>query len=275
MKKPLFAAFSFCHACFKNCIFDGLFETTSELYFFSQMLITTKGIVFSALKYGEADLIVKCFTEKSGLKTYLLRRVLKSKKGKLKASLFQPLTQLEIVANHKDKGTLEYMREAKLLVPYQTLHTSILKSTVVMFLSEVLRNAVKEEEPNPSLFEFLETSLSWFDIHEKTANFHLSFLLKLTRYLGFYPDDTHKDGVIFNLLDGTFQSVETNNDCISDENVDILRQLLGTDFDELSQIKLNQTSRSGFLLMLLKYYEIHLQGFHKPKSLTVLNEIYN
>ena len=239
------------------------------------MLITTKGIVFSALKYGEADLIVKCFTEKSGLKTYLLRGVLKSKKGKLKASLFQPLTQLEIVANHKDKGTLEYMREAKLFQPYQSLHTNVLKSTVVMFLSEVLRNAVKEEEPNESLFEFLETSLTWFDMHDKTANFHLFFLLKLTKYLGFYPDDTFRGEPIFNLLDGTFQTVETNNDCISDENVEVLKQLLGTDFDSLSTIKLNQTNRSRFLLMLLNYYEIHLQGFKKPKSLTVLNEIYN
>ncbi len=77
------------------------------------MLITTKGIVFSAIKYGEADLIVKCFTQKHGVKTFLLRGILKSKKGKLKASLFQPLTQLEMVASHKDKGTLEYIKEAK------------------------------------------------------------------------------------------------------------------------------------------------------------------
>lgn len=238
------------------------------------MLITTKGIVFSALKYGEADLIVKCFTQKSGLKTYLLRGVLKSKKGKLKASLFQPLTQLEIVANHKDKGTLEYMKEAKLSTVYQNLHTNILKSTVVMFLSEVLRNAVKEEEANASLYDFLEVSLEWFDTHEKTVNFHLLFLVKLTRYLGFYPDDYQQNTSVFNLVDGTFQNVETNPDCINDENVVLLQRLMGTDFDKLSAIKLNQASRSGFLLMLLKYYEIHLQGFHKPKSLAVLNEIY-
>lgn len=239
------------------------------------MLITTKAIVFSALKYGEADLIVRCFTQKSGLKTYLLRGVLKSKKGKIKASLFQPLTQLEVVANHKDKGTLEYLKEAKLGKPYHSLHTHIIKSTVVIFLSEVLRNAVKEEEANPALYDFLEASLDWFDTHGKTVNFHLLFLLKLTRYLGFYPDDSQDDGHVFNLIDGTFQEVETNPDCINDENVVLLQRLLGTDFDELSAIKLNQSTRSGFLLMLLKYYEIHLQGFHKPKSLAVLNEIYN
>ena len=239
------------------------------------MLITTKGIVFSALKYAEADLIVRCFTQKAGLKTYLLRGVLKSKKGKLKASLFQALTQLELVASHKDKGTLEYIKEAKIHRHYQSLHTNIMKSTVVMFLAEVLRNAVKEEEANPGLYYFLEESFNWFDSNEGSVNFHLLFLLKLTRYLGFYPDDAHQNASVFNLVDGNFQEVETNPDCINDENVGLLQQLLGTDFDGLSAIKLNQTSRSGFLLMLLRYYEIHLQGFHKPKSLAVLNEIYS
>lgn len=239
------------------------------------MLVKTKAIVFSALRYSEADLIVKCFTEKSGVKTYLLRGILKSKKGKIKASLFQPLTQLEIEANHKDKGTLEYLREARLNSTYQTLHTNIQKSTVVLFLAEVLKNAIKEEEANLELYHFLETTLNWFDSHEKTANFHLFFLVKLTRYLGFYPDDTQLNKPVFNLLDGSFQDVETNDACISDASVEVLQQLLGTNFEGLSAVKLNQTGRSGFLLMILKYYEIHLQGFHKPKSLTVLNEIYN
>ena len=73
------------------------------------MVVATKAIVFSAIKYSEADLIVSCFTETSGMKSYLLRNILKSKKGKLKASFFQPLTQLEIIADHKNKGTLEYL----------------------------------------------------------------------------------------------------------------------------------------------------------------------
>lgn len=238
------------------------------------MLITTKAIVFSALRYGEADLIVKCFTKQSGMKTYLLRGVLKSKKGKLKASLFQPLTQLEIVANHKDKGTLESMREAKVLHTYQTLHTNIMKSSVVLFLSEMLRNSVKEEEANEPLFHFLETTFNWFDAHETIANFHLLFLLKLTCHLGFYPDTSGNDQDYFNLLDGTFQSIETNAYCVSNENLHLLKQLLGTNFDALGTIKLNQSGRSKFLMMLLEYYELHLQGFKKPKSLAVLNEIF-
>lgn len=239
------------------------------------MLISTKAIVFSALKYGEADLIVACFTEKGGLKTYFLRGILRSKKGKLKPSLFQPLTQLEIVANHKNKGTLEYMREAKIVHPYQSLHTNVIKSSVVFFLAEILRNSVKEEEANENLYHFLETAFNWFDTHNASANFHLLFLLKLTRYLGFYPDDAHTDKEFFNLLDGTFQQIETNSYCIRHENAQLLKCLLSMDFERLSEIKLNQSGRSGFLQMLLEYYKLHLQGFKNPKSLSVLNEVFN
>lgn len=239
------------------------------------MLITTKAIVFSAIKYGEADLIVKCFTEKSGVKDYLLKGILKSKKGKLRTSLFQPLTLLEIVANHRDKGSLEYIREAKVYHPYQRLHQDFSKLTVVMFLAEILRNTVREEEQNEALFEFLENSFSWFDIHEPAANFHLYFLLKLTKYLGFYPDDFKKDMPFFNLQEGHFQMWETGDYCISRENLELLKQLLGTDFEGLSGIKLDQSRRSGFLNMMLEYYQLHIQDFKKPKSLTVLNEIFH
>jgi DNA repair protein RecO (recombination protein O) len=238
------------------------------------MLITTKAIVISAIKYGEADLIIKLFTESSGLKSYLLRGVLKSKRGKFRASQFQPLTLLEVVAKHKDKGTLESLKEAKILATYQSLHTDILKSTVIMFLAEFLRNAVQEEEKNPKLFQFLENAFLWFDSNS-SSNFHLLFLIKLSLFLGFYPEATNRRATFFNLLDGTFQDVSTNSYCISGENKDTLEVLLGINFDGLEELKLNQSNRSGMLSMLLLYYELHLQGFKKPKSLTVLKEIYS
>ncbi|CAM4077407.1 DNA repair protein RecO [Gillisia limnaea] len=239
------------------------------------MLVNTNAIVISALKYGEADLIVKCFTQKSGLKSYLLRGILKSKKGKFKTSMFQPLSQLELVAKHKDKGTLEYLQEAKMLSTYRTLHTDVVKSAMVLFISEILRNSIQEEEENEALYHYLETTLNWLDHHEKFANFHLLFMLKLTRYLGFYPDDSNTDPDYFNMLDGVFQDVETNNYCIEGQNSLVLKQLLGINFDELELLKLTKTNRTHFLEMLLLYYQLHIDAFKKPKSLAVLHEIFN
>jgi len=238
------------------------------------MLVHTKAIIISALKYGEADLIVKAYTLSDGLCTYMLKGVLKSRKGKFKASMFQSLTQLDIVANHRGGGKLEYLREAKVIGNYQTLHTHPVKLAMVMFLAEMLRNAIREEEKNEALFHYLEYGFQFLDSTDKIANFHLLFLLNLTRYLGFQPETGMKDLPVFNLLDGVFQDFSSNDYCIEGKNVDLLKSLLGTDFDALPLIKMNQTSRNDFLNMLLLYYELHIEGFRKPKSLSVLNEIF-
>ena len=238
------------------------------------MLIQTKAIVISALKYGEADLIVKAYTLSDGLCTYMLKGVLKSKKGKFKASMFQSLTQLEINANHRGGGKLEYLKEAKVTSNYQSLHTHPVKLSIAMFLAEMLRNTIHEEESNERLFNYLEYSFQFLDAADKFANFHLLFLLNLTRYLGFQPETGMEDLPVFNLLDGVFQDFSSNDYCIEGKNVDLLKTLLGIEFDELQHIKLNKTSRNDFLNMLLLYYELHIEGFRKPKSLSVLNEIF-
>lgn len=239
------------------------------------MLVNTKAIVISALKYGEADLIVKAYTRESGLRTYMLKGILKSKKGKFKASQFQVLTQLELVANHKDKGSLEYLKEAKVINTYRSLHTNVVKVSLGMFLAEVLRNAIREEEANPALYAFLEHSFFQLDVADSVANFHLFFLLKLSSYLGFQPEASRSELPFFNLLEGTFEPVKTNEYCIEGENLEILRKFLEVDFDQLDQIKLSHSARADFLKMLLLYYELHIEGFRKPRSLTVLNEIFS
>ena len=238
------------------------------------MLVTTPAIVISALKYGEADLIVKCFTQSNGLKSYLLRRILKSKKGKLRTAMFQPATQLEIVAVHKDKGTLESIRDAKVLHSYTTLHTDIYKTSIVLFLAEMLKNSIQEEEENKELYTFLENAFLWLDRNEHSANFHLFFILELTRYLGFYPDTSTSSLPHFNMLTGNFEYTETIYS-ITEDNLFILNSLLGIDFDALNTIKLNKTRRAAFVNMVIGYYELHLHGFKKPKSLTILNSLFN
>ncbi len=239
------------------------------------MQVTTKAIVLKALKYGDTSLIVKAFTASDGLKSYLLKGVLAAKKGKLKTAYFQPLTQLELVANHKNKGTLEQIREAKVSYHYQSLHIDISKNAMALFLAETLANSIHEEEQNNHLFDFVEIALQWLDTHEKVANFHLFFLLKLTKYLGFYPDTKNSEANYFDLLEGRFTSTLTLNPNLSEENLIFFKLFLGTNFDAIHSIKMNKNSRQELLHSLMHYFELHLQGFRKPKSLKVLNEVFN
>lgn len=239
------------------------------------MIVKTRAIVLSAIKYAEADLIVSCYTENHGIKSYLLRNILKSKRASLKASYFQPLTQLDIVATHKNKGSLEFIREAKVTVPYKSLHTDVIKTSLVMFLSEILKSCIREEEPNPQLFQFLEDSISWLDENNQVANFHIYFLLQLSSYLGFYPDASEKEQPYFNVLEGIFQQNKIDSYCLEGDTVDCFKQFFDIDFNQIENIKLSKKSRSEVLDLLLTYYQIHVQGYQKPKSLVVLNQLFS
>ncbi|WP_298497449.1 DNA repair protein RecO [uncultured Algibacter sp.] len=239
------------------------------------MLITTNAIVLSKLKYRDNDLIVKCYTQEKGIVSFLLRGVLKSKKGNSKVAYFQLLSQLQIVFTHKNGRSLQSIKETKLDYLYSSLHTNILKGSIVMFLSEVLSNTLQEEEQNETLYSYLENTLLWLDSQSEYANFHLLFLLKLTKYLGFYPDTTNIDAAYFNLYEGKFEMKQSNKYAISGENLTLLKQLLGITFDALPSIKINAKQRQSFLSMILLYFELHLGSFKTPKSLQIFNQVFS
>lgn len=239
------------------------------------MQVTTKAIVLSVLKYGDSSLIVKAFTRSDGLKSYLLKGVLTAKKGKLKSAYFQPLTQLEVVANHKNKGSLESIREVRVSYPYNTLHSDISKNAIVLFLAEMLANSIQEEECNEGLFFYVESALQWLDKTIEITNFHIYFLMELTKYLGFYPDDTNLSKSYFDLLEGEFTDTVTLNPMITGENLNFFKRFLGTNFEAIQNVKMKKVSRQQLLQTIVLYFELHLQGFRKPKSLAILNEVFS
>ncbi|MCB0374495.1 MAG: recombination protein O N-terminal domain-containing protein, partial [Sinomicrobium sp.] len=96
----------------------------------------------------------------------MLKGVLASRKSKLKAAYFQPLTLLDIIADHRSKSTLHYIREAKISYPYKTIHTAPRKNAVILFVSEILNQVLQEEEENQALFHYIKEALQWLDAHE-------------------------------------------------------------------------------------------------------------
>lgn len=238
-------------------------------------IVNTKAIVLSSLKFGDTSLIVKCYTEEEGVKSYLLRGVLKPKKTGIKAAYFQPLTQLKIIAKHNTKGTLNSLKEVQVVNPYKTIHTDIVKQSVVFFLSEILASSIQEEEQNKTLYSYLETAFIWLDVHDKIANFHLLFLLNLTGFLGFYPDTSHKDKIGFNLLEGNFSDNTADKNVLFKNDFYQFKKLLGINFDGIENVSYSKDERQLVLQMIIEYFKLHLDNFKKPKSLQVLETIFS
>ena len=239
------------------------------------MIITTRIIVLTKIKYKDYDLIIRAYTKHRGAVSYLIKGGLKSSKtNRTKSVYFQPLMQLSVEENYKPNQSLQYLKDLKAHYLYKTLYTNVYKSAIVMFLSELLGNVLKEEEQNEDLFDFIEKAFQYLDNEEQFANFHILFLLKLSRYLGFQPNNPKEEYNFFNLHTGSFESSSIGQYSVSGKNLTLLKQMLGTNFDDVYLIKINAKERNAFLSMLLLYFELHLDGFKKPKSLTILSEIF-
>jgi DNA repair protein RecO (recombination protein O) len=237
------------------------------------LLVKTKAIVISSLKFKEKSVIVKCFTQSSGLKSYFVRDVFSSRKASQKMAYFQPLTILEVEAVHKNKGTLENFKEVKIAFPFHSIHSDIYKSTMVLFLSEILHHSIHEEEKNESLFVFLEAALHWLDSHDQIVNFHLILMLETTKYLGFYPDVSDADLPFFEMNEGVFTAFHAISS-LTEHETNLFRKLIALKFDT-DQKTFHVVERQLLLKILIDYYSFHLDGFKRPKSLEVLREVFS
>jgi DNA repair protein RecO (recombination protein O) len=238
------------------------------------MIETTKAIVISTIKYGDTSLIATCYTNNFGIKTYLLKGILKLKKAKIRPAYFQPLMQLNLTANHNNKGNLNSIRDIEVLHFYNSIYTDIKKQTIALFLAEIVYYSIREEEQNNTLYQYLETSFLWLDTHDDSSNFHLLFLLNLTKFLGFYPETNAVNKSYFDLIEGKFTNYNKVN-TVFGENLLQFKKLLGINFEVLHTIDFSAKNRQSVLSILIQYFELHLEGFKQPKSLKVLKSVFS
>lgn len=238
-------------------------------------MVTTDALVIGSLKYGDSSLITHLFTQDLGYRSYLLKGVLTSKKGKIKASYFQPLTHLSVVVSNKNPDQLGFIKECSVLYsPLQQAGDEV-KSALRLFLCELLANILKSEvEQNAPLFAYLKTTLVSLEALDLLANFHIKFLLDLTRFLGFYPNTSKMTDDYFDVEAGGFSSFTPKGKRLEGASLLLFKQILGTNFDRAMQIKMTKQQRKDILETILQYFSFHLQGFYLPKSLPILHEVF-
>ena len=235
----------------------------------------SRGFVVKSIKNGETSMIVSCYLEDIGLKSFIVKGIYGAKKPKFSKAHFFPLNFISINYSISKPDRLSYIKEVKPVVIFNSLHSSIEKSTVIIFLSEILNSVFKEEgDKNQNLFNFLDKSLNWFDSQEKCNNFHIKFLIELTRHIGFYPNISSKEDKFFNLESGSSSTIKPIAKFIDLDDYELFKQLLGMKFEDLNYMAIDKDSRQRLLNHIIDYYSLHLQMFNSPKSIDVFSEIF-
>lgn len=235
------------------------------------MLVKTEGIILRTIKYSETSIITKVFTRELGIQSYIVKGV-RNEKNRNKAVVFLPGNILEIDVYKRNSKELQFLKEFRFKSIYHSITFNVIKSSMMMFLMEILNKVLKEEEHNEELYVFIENSLLQLDnMLEIDLNFHLHFLIQLTAYLGFSPSDNYTDYTChFNLAEGVF--VENNTEhlhCLDSINSKWISNLLH--HEKLEGI--NNASRELLLQHILQYYNFHLPNFNDIKSHKILHEV--
>lgn len=238
------------------------------------MLHKTRGIVLRTTSYAESSVVVQVFTEKFGVQSYLVNGV-KKPKAKISINVLQPLHLLELIVYQKNYGGLQRMVEARQLPPFQRIPYDIIKSSLVLFLNEVLYKSVKQQGPDEAMFEFVFNAINWLDSSEKTpVNFHLYFLLKFTRFLGFFPAPQRTGQLFFDLKDGVFTKHAPNHPLVLHEpHTSQWALILTSKLDALESIKIANTDRRVLLHKLIDFYRLHIDNVGEIKSCEILEEV--
>ena len=236
---------------------------------------TARGVVLGTIKYGDKGVVVQMLTSSHGRQSYMVQG-LGSRRGHSKLALFQPLFALEFEGLESPRMQMHRLGEVHNGIVLQSTPFDIKKSTIALFMAEVLHRLVKESEANELLFDFVWGSIEALDAAtEGVANFHLWFLSHLCRLLGFSPGNEYMPDAWFNIAEGLYTLQEPPCEYrISQENALILRDMLECDVRYIAEIGLNRHQRVEFLSALVRYYGYHLDTINSVQSIRILQEVF-
>lgn len=237
------------------------------------MLEKTRGIVLKLTAYGDSSVIAAIYTESFGLQSYMVHGA-KKPRAKIRINMLQPLQLLDMVVYRKENTNLQRIAEVQLAPSFVSIPYDMAKSTVVMFINEVLYKVLKHQDADAPLFQFAFHAISWLDSVERMPpDFHLFFLLRMTRFLGFQPDRREVGTNYFDLKDGIFmKSMPSHPFVLSEPYVSLFNQLSTSTVEQLIQIRMSREQRNIMLDKIVEYYRLHVH-IGEIKSHAILVEV--
>jgi DNA repair protein RecO (recombination protein O) len=239
------------------------------------MLVKTKAVLLHHVRYSDNSLIANFYTQDYGRLSVMVKGI-SSRKGGTRFNYFQPLNIFNIELYHYENRELHNLKEMSLAFIPKTIPGDIQRTTVALFISEILYNIIREEDANRMLYEFIESSVITLDsITAGTSNFHLWFLVAFMAYAGIGPSHTMLKEYYFDMLTGQFAVQQPlHPDYLEPRSASILNHLLQIPAEQVDTLRLSGEERTELLTRILKYYNLHLAGIRQIRSLQVMKDIF-
>lgn len=231
-----------------------------------------RAILLKKIKYGERNLILQTYTRNDGSKAFFAGA--QNSKGKSKTPL-HPLSILEIETS-RGKGNLPRIKEMTNQSHFLDILGDVKKTSILMFLNEVLMKCLSDYQEDRQLFDFIERNCRELNARQgEVNNFHIKFLFDLSSYLGFYPNGQYSaEFPFFDLIDGVF-STETplHSNYLSPDMAQLFSKFIDNQNGDAESISLSNKERRMILHQLLIYFRIHVENFNELKSVEVLETV--
>ena len=240
------------------------------------MQVKTNGIVLHTTKYNDSSTIINVCTQHFGRTSYMVYGVNK-KKSVVRSAFIQPLSIVEMDVLHTPGKNIQQIKDIRMKYTFTGIPFDPVKSSLALFLSEMLFHVLRQTEPDDHLYLFLENSIQQLDCAEiGISNFHLVFLVKLTRYLGFEPNNEDSQINYFDLMNGVFLNDKPQHPhFLSREITEKFIEVLNSDYVNMQQLIFSRNIRLKLIEGIIDYYRLHIPGFRGVHSLEILQSLFD
>lgn len=251
----------------KLIIFVALFR-----YF---MVSKTSAIVLHVTPYSDVASILAVYSLENGRCAYFVRGS-KKRRSPFKNAFFQPLSLVEMDVIHQQGKTIHQIRDVHMIHPLVNLSSHPIKNAIALFIAELLYKTLRNEESQPMLYSFLENSILQLDLCEEgIPNFHLVFMVKLSRYLGFEASPNQEGCKYFDLQHGIFTNSCPPSHYIQPDVCATFSDLLERGYHDAHLLVLSRTRRVELLGALMEFYQLQIPEFKGLQSLSVLQSLFD
>jgi DNA repair protein RecO (recombination protein O) len=228
-----------------------------------------KGVVLSGIKYTDNQDIVYLYTNLKGRRTYILNR-------RKKSNCLFPLSLIDFECSGRQSAEIQYLKEFVFSPLLLEIPADVRKSSIAMFIGEFLYKVLKEEDSSSLLFEYISRSICLLDaLHYGVSNFHLYFMVQLSKYMGFSIATNVHNYDYFDIKYCKFVFTQPLHPLFFDkDNTKILSCLIDLSANQLNELKLTGEQRINFVNYMLDFYSCRFDHILIIKSLNVLHEIF-